>query len=141
LKCFERVTMIRVLIVDDHPFVRACLAALLNEEEDIAVVGECADGAEVPAVSVATRPDVVLMDLRMPRISGIDATRVLLATQPEVRVVILTADPIGDAVGRAAEAGAVGFLTKGGDPSILVNAIRRVSEAGTAWPADDVSAA
>jgi DNA-binding NarL/FixJ family response regulator len=129
------VAVIRVLIVDDHALVRASLNALLGADAELEVVGECVDGAEVVAACTTTRPDVVLMDIRMPRMSGITAAAELKVQQPEVRVLMLTASISADNIARAAAAGAVGFLLKDGDPSHLRGAIRTVAGGGTAWPA------
>lgn len=126
--------MIRVLIVDDHEFFRTTVASVLGDAAGIVVVGECADGAEVPGKVDATLPDVVLMDVTMPVVQGPDATRALLIGHPEVRVLMLSASVDPRAVGESAEAGAVGFLFKGGDAAALVDAVRTVAAGGTAWP-------
>ncbi len=122
-----------VLIVDDHAFVRACLRALLEGEDDLQVVGECADGADLLSACAAAEVDVVLMDLRMPRMSGIDATRTLLTSDRTARVLLMTSRITGDDVARAADAGAAGFLLKGGHPELLLEAIRTVARGGSAW--------
>jgi len=124
---------IRVLLVDDHSFVRAAVSALLSDEDGIEVVGECADGVDVASTAASVRPDVVLMDVRMPT-SGIEATRSLLAEQPTVRVLMLTSSFQADEFEKAARAGAVGFLAKGGQPAVLVSAIRIAAAGGTVWP-------
>ncbi|HYP45690.1 MAG TPA: response regulator transcription factor [Propionibacteriaceae bacterium] len=129
--------VIRVLIVDDHPFVRAGVADILITAGGIEVVGESDDGSTVPALAARSHPHVVLMDLRMPKMSGIEATRALLAEQPDARVMMLTGSDGEGNRSEAADSGAVGFLLKGGDPDTLVAAVRRVANGGTAWP-DDV---
>jgi DNA-binding NarL/FixJ family response regulator len=126
--------VIRVLIVDDHEFVRAGLSGLLGDADGIAVVGECADGAEVPDVASRVQPDVVLMDVQMPRVSGPDATRTLLTRQPRVRVLMVSASTSSRVLAESAAAGASGYLLKGGDARALVDAVRVVADGGTAWP-------
>jgi DNA-binding NarL/FixJ family response regulator len=133
--------MIRVLIADDHPFVRAAVAALLNSTDDIEVVGECADGTEVEAAVVSVQPDVVLLDVNMPRVSGVEAAASLATTQSSVRVVILSGSiDAGGGPAGAASAGAVGFVLKG-NPGELVEVVRSVAAGGTAWPAEFTPAA
>ena len=85
--------MIRVLIVDDHSFFRSCLAELVDLTEDLQVVGECGDGDQVPRAVAATSPDIVLMDVRMSPVSGLEATRVLRDQHSPARVIMLTTDP------------------------------------------------
>ena len=126
----------RVLIVDDHAFVRTGLTALLDGADGIVVVGECADGADLPDVASCVQPDVVLMDVQMPRICGPDATRTLLTAQPTVKVLMVSASMPAGTVRDAAAAGASGYLLKGGDGGSLVAAIRIVAAGGTAWPGD-----
>jgi DNA-binding NarL/FixJ family response regulator len=125
--------VIRVLIVDDHEFVRAGLVAMLGGVDDLVVVGECAAGADVAGVAPLVRPDVVLMDVQMPRTGGIAAARELLSQQPGVRVVMLSGSVAPGVLADAAAAGAVGYLLKG-DPNGLVSAIHAVAVGGTAWP-------
>ena len=131
--------MIRVLLVDDHEFFRMSVASILGEAEGIIVVGECADGAEVLDKADATLPDVVLMDVTMPIVQGPDATQVLLASHPGVRVLMLSATLDARAVAESAQAGAAGFLFKDGDAAALIGAIRNVAAGGTAWPEDHPS--
>ncbi|HYN72864.1 MAG TPA: response regulator transcription factor [Nakamurella sp.] len=131
--------MIRVMIVDDHPFVRAGVLGVLNGADDIEVVGECEDGTQVPEKAASLLPHVVLMDVRMPAKSGMEATRDLLASQPAVRVVMLTGSLTGGSLHEAMQSGAVGYLLKGGPANELVNAVRVVAAGGTAWPSGDAS--
>jgi DNA-binding NarL/FixJ family response regulator len=117
---------VRVLLVDDDALVRAGLSLMLDGAEGIAVVGEAADGGEVPAAVDRHRPDVVLMDLRMPRVDGITATRrVRRGTNPP-EVIVLTTFDTDDYVLRALRAGAGGFLLKDSPPARIAEAIRRV---------------
>jgi DNA-binding NarL/FixJ family response regulator len=132
--------VIRVLIVDDHEFVRTGLSDLLGDADGIVVVGECADGAEVPDVAPRVQPDVVLMDVQMPQVSGPDATRTLLTRQPTVRVLMVSASTSSRVVAESAAAGASGYLLKGGDARALVHAVRAVADGGTAWPDDPAAA-
>jgi DNA-binding NarL/FixJ family response regulator len=125
---------IKVIIVDDHPFMRDALENLLTETDDIRVVGVCADGSEVASTAGRTAPDVVLMDLDMPQMSGLEATQELRATQPQVRVVILTGACTPAAIREAEALGVEGFLLKGeDDPADLPRRIRDVAAGGTAW--------
>ena len=126
--------MIRVLVADDHPFVRASVCCALNEAAGIEVVGECADGCDVRELAATVLPDVVVMDLRMPVMSGVDATRSLLAVQPDVRVMILTGSVSGEALTQIALAGAVGCLLKLGNPELLVRSVRKVAAGEAVWP-------
>ncbi|MFG1699021.1 response regulator [Nonomuraea sp. NPDC049309] len=122
----------RVIIVDDQAMVRAGFAALLNAQGDIDVVGEASDGAEGVELSRRTRPDVVLMDVRMPVMDGLEATRRLLAPPPGVthrpRVLMLTTFDVDDYVYEALRAGASGFLLKDAQPGDLVAAVRIVAQ-------------
>jgi DNA-binding NarL/FixJ family response regulator len=130
--------MINVLIADDHAFVRRSLGDLLAAAGDIRVVAECADGSEVAEATARTHPDVVLMDLLMPRMSGLDAAQALLATQPDVRVIVLTGSLNMAAARDAQTLGLAGFLLKGDDIDSLADCIRAVAAGGTAWnPAAD----
>lgn len=122
--------MIRVLIVDDQPIVRAGLAVVLDAERDLQVVGQAADGAEAVRLAARLSPDVVCMDVRMPIMDGIAATRQITATQDAVKVLILTTFDIDEDVFAALEAGAAGFLLKGAEESVIAEAIRSAA-AGT----------
>lgn len=117
---------IRVLIADDHTIVRKGISALLATEPDIQVVGEARDGVEALALAQSLNPDVVLMDLVMPRLDGIEATRQIALKQPGARILVLTSFAADDKVFPAIKAGALGYLLKDSDPEMLVEAIRRV---------------
>lgn len=123
--------MIRVLVVDDHPVVRAGLTGLLDGEEDLEVVGEAGDGEAGVARAVELRPDVVLMDLRMPGLDGAAATARLLTTEPQVRVVVLTTYETDADILRAVEAGASGYLLKDTPREELVAGIRAAARGET----------
>lgn len=119
--------MIRILIVDDHPLVRAGLAALIAPEDDLNVVAEAAGGDEAVVKAVEHSPDVVLMDLSMPGIDGIEATRRLLHERPGTPVVMLTSFHDRTQIAEAMRAGAVGYQLKDSDPADLLAAIRSAS--------------
>jgi DNA-binding NarL/FixJ family response regulator len=125
--------VIRILVVDDHRFVRAALVDLFDSTDDIVVVGECADGTEVLPAVETTRPDVVLMDVDMPRMDGVEATRVLLGVQPDARVLMLTGTIAADRIREAHVLGVKGYVLKGDDPSELTERVREVAAGGTAW--------
>jgi DNA-binding NarL/FixJ family response regulator len=116
--------MIRVLVVDDHPMVRTGLASLLNNAADIEVVGEAADGAQAVSLVDTTSPEVVLMDLSMPVMDGVAATRALRGDHPDVRVVVLTSFSDQARVREAIAAGATGYVLKDCTPEELLAAIR-----------------
>jgi DNA-binding NarL/FixJ family response regulator len=120
---------IKVLLADDQELVRAGFKVLLDTEDDISVVGEAADGAQAVRLARATRPDVVLMDIRMPVLDGLQATRELAATRglERVRVLILTTYDTDAYVFEALQAGASGFLLKDSGPAELLHAIRVVA--------------
>ena len=115
---------ITVLLVDDHPLVRAGLTALLASTEDLVVVGEASGGEQAIELAVERKPDVVLMDLSMPGMNGVEATRGLLALRPQTHVVVLTSFHDQSQVAGALEAGAVGYLLKDCDPREVLSAIR-----------------
>ncbi len=117
---------IRVLVADDHAIVRKGIRALLATEPDIEVVGEAQDGQETIAKAKATRPDVILMDLIMPGMDGLDATRYLSACLPHARILVLTSFAGDDKIFPAIKAGALGYLLKDSGPEELVEAIQRV---------------
>ncbi|TDD33558.1 response regulator transcription factor [Actinomadura sp. KC06] len=118
---------LRVLIVDDDALVRAGLSMMLDGTAGITVAGEAADGDEVPAAADAHAPDVVLMDLRMPRVDGITATRRLRSRTNPPEVVVLTTFDSDENILRALRAGASGFLLKDTPPEEIVHAVRRVA--------------
>lgn len=115
---------IRVLLVDDQQLVRMGFRMVLDAESDIMVVGEAGDGAEALRLVATERPDVVLMDVRMPRLDGIEATERIVAEHPAVRVVVLTTFDLDEYAIGAVRAGASGFLLKDAHPHDLVAAIR-----------------
>jgi NarL family two-component system response regulator LiaR len=117
---------IRVLIVDDHTIVRKGIRALLAEIEGIEVVGEAANGQEAVAQADALHPDVILMDLAMPKLDGIEATRQIKAGRPESRILVMTSFAADDKVFPAIKAGALGYLLKESAPDDLVQAIRQI---------------
>ncbi|WP_370961461.1 response regulator [Amycolatopsis sp. cg9] len=115
-----------VLLVDDEPLIRAGLRAIVDSEDGLSVVGEAADGAEVPGLVARLRPDVVLMDVRMPAVDGIAATAHLMSTVDPPKVVVVTTFENDDYVYDALRAGASGFLLKRARPEEIVTAIRTV---------------
>jgi DNA-binding NarL/FixJ family response regulator len=120
--------VIRILLADDQALVRGGLRMILEAEPDLEVVGEAEDGSEVVESAPETRPDLVLMDVRMPALDGIEATRRLLAALPATRVLILTTFDLDEYVVDAFRAGASGFLLKTAPPQQLVAAVRTVQE-------------
>ena len=116
--------MISVLIVDDHPLVRAGLAGLISSASDLALVGEAGSGEVAVALAAELEPDVVLMDLSMPGMDGVEATRLVAQAQPGVAVVVLTSFRDHARVVDAVRAGAVGYLLKDCEPAELLAGIR-----------------
>lgn len=123
--------VLRLLVVDDHPVVRAGIVGLLAGEPDLEVVGEAADGAEAVELARTVRPDVVLMDLRMPALDGAAATGRIVAADPTVRVVVLTTYETDTDILRAVEAGATGYLLKDTRREDLVEAVRAAARGET----------
>jgi DNA-binding NarL/FixJ family response regulator len=119
---------VRVLVVDDDPLVRAALTMVLRGAEGLQLVGEATDGDEVPDAVLRHRPDVVLMDIRMARVDGLQALRTLRAGNDAPEVVVLTTFDADEQVVRAVRDGAAGFLLKDTPPADIVAAIRRVAE-------------
>ena len=118
---------IRVLIADDHAVVRIGLSALLETERDISVVGVAKDGEEAIAETQRLKPDVVVMDLMMPKKSGVEATAGILADLPKTKIVVLTSFAASDAIARALELGAAGAVMKTAEDAELVSIIRSVA--------------
>jgi DNA-binding NarL/FixJ family response regulator len=123
---------IRVLVVDDHDLFRTGLASLLNSQSDIEVVAQASGGRMAVRLAAELRPDVVLIDVRMPDLEGPDATRLILKENPEIRVVALTVVSHDDDVAAVVEAGACGFLAKDTPIDGIAVAVRAASE-GAAW--------
>ncbi len=117
---------IRVLVADDHLVVRRGVRALLATELGIEVVGEATDGVEAVRAAAELAPDVILLDLEMPRLDGVEALRRVLAERPGTRVLVLTSFATDDKVFPAIKAGALGYLLKDSDPDDLARAIRQV---------------
>jgi DNA-binding NarL/FixJ family response regulator len=119
--------MIRVLLADDQELVRAGFRMILETQGDIEVVGDAGDGVEAVTATRRLRPDVVLMDIRMPNLDGLQATRQILAAGSEARVLILTTFDLDEYVYQALAAGASGFLLKNAPPEQLIGAVRVVA--------------
>jgi DNA-binding NarL/FixJ family response regulator len=118
---------IRVLVADDQSMVRAGLRMLLSGEADIDVVGEAANGREAVAQAARFHPDVVLMDIRMPELDGLEATRRILAADPSARVLVVTTFNLDEYVYEALRAGASGFVLKDDPPEQLIAAVRTIA--------------
>jgi DNA-binding NarL/FixJ family response regulator len=116
--------MIRLLIADDHPLVRNALTQLLGAVEGIEVVATTANGREAVTMALETSPDVVLMDLEMPELNGIEATRELIAADPSAQVVILTTFSDRENIMGALDAGALGYLLKDAEPEEIIRGVR-----------------
>lgn len=127
---------IRVLCVDDHPLLREGLAAIIEGEADMSLVSQASNGAEAIQMHRQYRPDVTLMDLRLPDLSGIDATLAIRAEFPDARIIILTTFEGDVEIQRALQAGARGYLLKSSPPAELVKAIRQVHAGGKRVPAE-----
>jgi len=120
--------MIRILLVDDHQLVRAGLASLLDSTDDLRVVGQADNGRRAVELAAEVLPDVVLMDLSMPVLDGVEATRELLGNHPGLPVVVLTSFSDQPRVSEALRAGAVGYLLKDSDPRDLLAAVRAAAQ-------------
>lgn len=117
---------IRLLLVDDHAIVRRGMKALLTQIEEMTVIGEAGDGAQAMAQAAALQPDVILMDLMMPNVDGIEAIRQISAAHPTIAILALTSFASDDKVFPAIKAGALGYMLKNADLEELVTAIRQV---------------
>ena len=122
---------IRVVIADDHQLVRTGLARLVDGWPNMTVLGTAADGAEAVRLATLHRPDVVLMDVSMPTMGGVEATRRIAAAVPDVQVVILTSFDDRSTVGEALDAGAIGYLLKDSDPTTLREGIESAARGGS----------
>jgi len=122
---------IRVVVADDHPIVRQGVVALLQDEPDIEVVADVADGRAALSAVLAEEPDVVLMDLRMPVMDGVEATRAVRERRPDVAVLVVTTYDTDEAIVRAVEAGAAGYMLKDSPTEDLVDAVRRAAAGET----------
>ncbi len=119
---------IRILIVDDHPVTREGLTAALEVTEEVVVIGEASSGEEAIEKVAQERPDVVFMDVRMPGMSGIEATKAIRSASPDTRVILLTVDESRASISEAIQAGVSGYLLKDASPDELVNAARLAVE-------------
>jgi two-component system NarL family response regulator len=124
----ELTNEIRVLVVDDHPVVRMGLGSMLGSQKGIKVVGMVASGGEALTSLPSMRPDVVLMDLRMPEMDGVDAIVALRAAEPNVKILVLTNYQMDEDVFNALQAGALGYLVKSAPQEDVINAIRTVNQ-------------
>jgi DNA-binding NarL/FixJ family response regulator len=115
---------VRVMLVDDHVFWRRGVQQIIDAEPDMTVVAEAGDGAEAARKATSTRPDVVLMDINMPKMSGTDAVRAINAEHPEIRIVMLSVSDTDEHLFESIRGGAVGFLTKDVGPEVVIKAIR-----------------
>jgi two-component system NarL family response regulator len=120
-------SVVRVLIADDHPIVREGLSAVISDQPDMVVAGQAATGAEAVNLVLAQRPDVILMDLRMPELSGVDAIVAIRAQWPEAQVIVLTTYDGDEDIFRALQAGAQAYLLKDTPRAELLEAIRAVA--------------
>jgi DNA-binding NarL/FixJ family response regulator len=118
---------LRVLVVDDHPLFRFGLCAALAQRDDIEVVGEAAGGQAAIAAAAATSPDVIVMDLHLPDLGGVEATRAITNAAPKIGVLVLTMFDDSESVFNAMRAGARGYLLKGAEPDELVRAVQAVA--------------
>ena len=117
---------IRILVADDHALFRQALRAVLGDEEGIELVGEAGDGEEVISMAEELAPDVILMDVRMPKVAGIDAARQIAATLPSAKIVMLTVSDDEEDLFEAIKAGASGYLLKEVDPAEIADAVRQI---------------
>ena len=123
--------MIRVIVVDDHPIVRQGLVSVLGDEDDLEVVGEASSGREAVALTARLQPDVVLLDLEMPDLDGVEAIPQLLAARPGLGILVFTAYDTDERVLGAVRAGARGYLLKGASADEIARGIRTVHSGGS----------
>ena len=123
--------MIRVLVVDDHPIVRSGIVALADSDDDVTVIGEASTGREAVDLALALEPDIVLMDLRMPELGGDEATALIVAAKPAIRIIILTTYESDENILTAIEAGASGYLLKAAPQEEILAGIRSVARGDT----------
>jgi DNA-binding NarL/FixJ family response regulator len=128
-------TRIRVLLVEDHNLVRQALRSLLTAEDDLQIVGEARDGREAIQLVKKLRPDVVVMDIAMPLLNGVQATRQIRSLFPTMKVLVLSAHGEDEYVEQAIEAGAAGYVVKESAANVLVKAIRDIHSGGTYFSA------
>jgi DNA-binding NarL/FixJ family response regulator len=126
--------VIKILVADDHALARDGLRAMLSAQEDLEVVGEAADGAEAVEQALQLRPDVVVMDIRMPRLDGIEATRRLRAHADAPQILVLTTFDLDEYVYEALRAGAGGFLLKDAPSGQIAEAVRTIAAGETLLP-------
>ena len=129
---------ISVLIADDHPLIREGISKILALNEDITIIGEAKDGREAVKMTMKTHPDVVLMDINMPHMNGIEATKVIKNELPQTGVIALTIHDDPEYVQEMVESGASGFLLKDVEPEILVKSIRQVSKGQSLFAEKDL---
>lgn len=120
-----------VLLVDDHPVVREGLRSMINAEPDLTVIGEAVSGSEALTMAESLRPDVILMDLRMPDMDGATATERILAASPDIRIIVVTTYESDADILRAVEAGAIGYLLKDASRAELAEAVRDAASGKT----------
>src|SRR5262249_29863518 len=122
---------LRVLVADDHPLVREEVVTILNASADVEVIAEAADGAEAARTAMETRPDLVILDVSMPKMSGVEAARVIHNTLPQTRILVLTMHDEKEYVASMLDAGASGYLLKDAAPGELLLAVGALREGRT----------